>query len=70
MSPKKSKHHRKCRSNGGSNDLSNLSFIKEKEHTAWHYLFQNYEAGKIALLITDKFLDPEWELVARKKRSD
>lgn len=62
-----SKHHKKCKSNGGGSDRKNLSFVQRKAHTHWHALFQNLEAERIAELINKTWLDPEWELVARRK---
>lgn len=62
-----SKHHKKCKSNGGGNDRKNLSFVQRKAHTHWHALFYNYEAERIAEIINQYWLDPEWELVARRK---
>jgi hypothetical protein len=34
-------HHRRCRSNGGSDNPENISFVTEKKHQAWHLLFSN-----------------------------
>jgi len=62
-----SKHHKKCKSNGGGNERQNLSFVTRKSHTHWHALFGNLEAHAIAELINHTWLDPEWELVARRK---
>ena len=62
-----SRHHKKCKSNGGGGDRRNLSFVPRKAHTHWHALFYNLEAPSIAKIINQTWLDPEWELVARRR---
>jgi hypothetical protein len=58
------KHHRKCRSNGGSNAQSNIAYVGENEHRAWHLLFfKNYTAHKIAEIINEHWIDPQFEVV-------
>jgi len=57
------KHHRKCRSNGGSNAQSNIAWVDEKEHRAWHTMFKNHTAHKIAELINEHWIDPDFEFV-------
>lgn len=65
---KNSKHHRKCQSNGGGDELKNLSFVQGRKHQAWHKLFENWEAPRIAKEINDIWIDPRWELVARLRK--
>lgn len=60
-------HHRKCKSNGGTNHPSNLSFLPHSRHAAWHYLFGNLEAPQIVELINQLYLDPNWELTVKRK---
>lgn len=60
-------HHKKCRSNGGTNDPENLSYIKRHLHESWHSLFSNLRPRAIARLINKVYLDPEWRLVAVRK---
>jgi len=33
------RHHRKARSNGGSDTNDNISFVEKKKHEAYHTLF-------------------------------
>lgn len=54
---KNSKHHKKCRSNGGGDEPKNLSFVSQKQHQSWHYLFQNWEAERIAKDINERWMD-------------
>jgi len=61
------RHHRKCKSNGGTNEDRNISVIPSWKHRCWHLLFNNREAPNIARYINNVFLDPDWELVARRK---
>jgi len=61
------KHHRKCRSNGGSNHKSNISVVKANKHDSWHHLFKNFDAQKIADVINEKWLDPEYYFLVAKR---
>lgn len=61
-------HHRKCRSNGGTDEVRNLSRVNMYDHQAWHRLFRNWEAERISEVINEIWLDPDWELVARRRR--
>lgn len=63
-------HHRKCRSNGGTDDPSNLIQVSALLHECWHILFANREAVEIAEIINETWLDPEFYLVVYKKKDD
>lgn len=60
-------HHRKCRSNGGTDDPKNLIRVPTHFHRAWHLLFKNFKAEVIADIINSIWLDPEYEFVVRKR---
>lgn len=62
------RHHKKCKSNGGKNNKGNISMIPYCVHVAWHIVFENFEAHKIAAIINKQFLDPEWEFIVQKRR--
>ena len=62
------KHHRKCKSNGGKNNKGNISWLPYSVHVAWHILFRNWEASRIAEVINEQFIDPDWKLVVKKRR--
>lgn len=61
------KHHRKCRSRGGKNDKRNISIVQQNQHVAYHILFRNMEPEEIAKLLNDVWINPDYELIARKK---
>lgn len=61
------KHHRKPRSIGGDNRKENISLVIPDQHSAWHYLFKNYDAPTIAAIINTTWLDPNYEFVCVKK---
>jgi len=61
------KHHRKCKSNGGSNDDSNISYIPRNKHQAFHTLFQNKEAYEIADILNKEYLDPDYYFIVKKR---
>ena len=64
------KHHLRCRSNGGTNEASNIVYIPEDKHRAWHLLFGNMEAPEIAAVINRMYLDPAWRLKAVRALTD
>lgn len=49
---KKTKHHRKPESLGGTKTKRNLSFVPLAEHRAWHRLFDNLPADAIPKTLT------------------
>jgi hypothetical protein len=70
QSNKLHRHHRRPRSIGGTNKPTNISFVNRDEHAAWHRLFFNYEAEKIADLINGKWLDPKYRLVCVRREEE
>ena len=65
---RKTRHHRKPRSAGGSDDRENISWVTEKEHAAYNPLFRDVPPNKVAAILNKRWIDPEWVLIARKKR--
>jgi hypothetical protein len=62
-----STHHRKPRSIGGQSNEENLSELPISKHRAWHDLFRNFTAERIAEEINRRYLDPEFEFICRKR---
>lgn len=60
-------HHRKPRSLGGTRQKGNMSKVSSSKHEAWHTLFQNYTPEKIAQIINDVWLDPDFKLVVERR---
>lgn len=60
---KKTRHHRRPQSLGGTNDKRNISLVKQHHHEAWHLLFENMEPDQIAMVINQVFIDPDYVLV-------
>lgn len=58
-----SRHHRLPRSRGGTDDPSNISVVKQKEHHAWHKLFSNLNPETVADLITQKWIPTNYRMV-------
>ncbi len=52
-------HHRRPRSLGGSNDVSNLSYVRPKPHRHWHTLFGNLNAMQICEMLNASPQKPE-----------
>jgi len=63
----RNKHHRKCKSNGGTNSKENISMVKMTEHRAFHFLFRNCNAYGIAEILNKTWIDPDYEIIVRKK---
>jgi len=57
------KHHRKCRSNGGNSEARNISIVSNKQHEAWHTLFENKDPYEIVTIINRVWIDPDFEFV-------
>ncbi len=68
MKPKLTRHHKKCRANGGTDEPENISMLPEKYHTSWHTLFKTYDAHTIARLINKFYLDPAFEFIVVPKK--
>lgn len=62
-----STHHRKPRSLGGNGNEENLSELPRSRHSAWHDLFQNWCAERIAQEINDRYLDPDYVFVVTRR---
>ena len=60
-----SRHHRKPRSIQGTNEERNISELPRSRHAAWHALFQNWTAERIADEINRRYLDPDFEFVVK-----
>ncbi len=52
------KHHRRPISLDGEDEPSNISYVKRKEHSAWHVLFGNMNSYQICSWLNDH-LKPE-----------
>lgn len=60
-------HHRKPRSLGGNSADKNMSHVSVSKHRAWHTLFGNYTPEQIIRIINNTWLDPDYELIAKRK---
>jgi len=62
MKLRTSRHHRLCRSLGGSDDPRNVVTVCHKSHSLWHIIFGNMHAHQIADEIERHFIDREIKL--------
>lgn len=60
-------HHRKPRSKKGKGNRQNLSKVPMHLHQAWHALFVNYDADKIAEIINETWLDYDYIFVVERR---
>lgn len=60
-------HHRKPTSIGGTSEDRNISYVNRKQHEAWHTLFSNHTAPTIVAIINEKWIDPDYEIIVRRK---
>jgi hypothetical protein len=64
-----SRHHRKPRSRGGSNQSWNISVVSQKHHDAWHEMFSNLDPFQICEQINRRWLDSDYEFICRRKEA-
>lgn len=64
---KLTRHHRKQKVFGGKSNKRNISYIPQGKHRAWTLLFDGCIPECIANLISAVYLDPDWEMIARKR---
>lgn len=62
------RHHRKPQSEGVNDDPTNISHVPIKKHQAWHTLFRDFKPEKIASIINQIWLDPDYKFFAYRKR--
>jgi len=61
-------HHKKCRSNGGTNEPENLVHVPDHLHRAWHCLFNNHTPQEIADIINAVWLDHDFTFKVERRR--
>jgi len=62
------RHHRRQKCHKGTDDPSNISIVPRYLHEAYHTLFKNMNTNQIANELNEVWIDPSFELVARKKQ--
>lgn len=63
------KHHRKLKSLGGSDEDRNIAMVKDKKHKAWHIVFSNKTTEQIVWELNNVWLDPDYEITLKKRRT-
>ena len=66
---KRTRHHRRPRSAGGNSKKGNISNVRQVDHVAFHRLFGPGLPHVIAEIINEIWIDPEFELVVRKRKT-
>jgi len=69
MHQEMSRHHKKCRANGGKTSIRNVILIQDNLHRAWHTLFGSMSGVEIARVITNVFLDPDYQMICQQKKN-
>ena len=71
-------HHRRAKINGGSGEMSSGNMIRvcTVKHRAYHILFGTKQAtniaaelNRLAYILNETWIDPEYELIAIKKET-
>jgi hypothetical protein len=62
-------HHRKPKSLGGRKEPRNITVLPLEKHNAWHLLFANFAPERIAEEINEKYLDPDFEVIVRRRNA-
>ena len=60
------RHHRKCKANGGTDDDRNICLIPRKFHEAYHLLFANKTPEGVCDILNEYFIDPDYVLVPHR----
>jgi hypothetical protein len=63
----RTRHHRKCRSNNGGNNKRNIKWLDNRKHEAYHLLFSNMNPQQVAQELSDKYIDPDFHMLAVPK---
>lgn len=63
----KQRHHRKCKSNGGTFAKRNISKVNSKLHQSFHNLFANADTYRIAEILNETWIDPDYKLIVVKR---
>lgn len=63
-----SRHHRKMRTNGGTNDPKNMSVVPHNKHVAFHILFGDKTTQQIADVLNEIWIDPDFELIVKPRK--
>lgn len=61
------RHHRRPSSCGGLDTPENISLVPKHLHQSWHALFANHSPEVICAIINERWLDPEYILIVKKK---
>ena len=67
MKPKLTRHHRLCKSHGGTGCAKNISLVPEHKHRAFHLIFGNMKPAQIAKCLSDVWVDADYQLVAIRR---
>lgn len=65
---KLTEHHRKPRSKGGKRTPRNISRVTRKQHEAFTTLFDNKDVEEITDDLNEKWIDPDYVVIAVKKK--
>jgi hypothetical protein len=61
------RHHRKAKHNGGTDEKRNISFVRRDLHEAYHLLFGTMRPEQVAQILTAIWIDHEYEMRAMRK---
>ena len=61
------RHHRKSQSRGGKSYARNISYVRRSTHVAYHKLFGDAEPWRVAEILNETWIDPDYKLIAVKR---
>lgn len=61
-------HHRLPTSRGGTNKHENISYVPDKQHRAYHYLFGNMIPEELIKEFNDNYAHIDWKTLSIKKQ--
>lgn len=63
-----SRHHRRCRSHGGSSEPDNISIVDQYRHNFWHAMFRNMTPEQIFDEINEVWIDPAYQIILKRRQ--
>ena len=65
---KMTRHHRKPKNQGGTDDHPNVSRVTEAQHRAYNILFPDSRLNTVTRVLNQQWIDPDYVLVPVKRK--
>lgn len=61
------RHHRRCKSNGGTWEPRNISVVPIRDHQLWHAMFRNAKPEEICAIINSTWIEEDWFFTCQRR---